>query len=79
MQVTISLDDDLVQNVRILAVERNTTLTDLIREYLEKLAAEDPSFRRKQTDCEALERSFDELRFRVGKQDWRRSELYDRV
>ena len=40
MNVTLSLDDKLVKEVRKIAVERDTTLTGLVREYLEKLATE---------------------------------------
>lgn len=78
MNVTLSLKDDLVRRVRKLAVERDTTLTGLIREYLEKLAADDAAFGRKQRERETLERSFEELQFRVGKRDWKRADLYDR-
>jgi hypothetical protein len=78
MNVTLSLKDDLVRRVRKLAVERDTTLTGLIREYLEKVAADDSAFGRKQRERETLERSFEELQFRVGKRDWKRSDLYDR-
>jgi hypothetical protein len=78
MNVTLSLDDDLVRAVRKLAVDRDTTLTGLIRAYLERLAAEDAAFGRKRRDREALERSFQELEFRVGQHDWKRADLYDR-
>jgi hypothetical protein len=78
MNVTLSLNDELVKKVRKLAVERDTTLTGLLREYLEKLAAEEDSFGRKKKEQEALERSFEELQVRVNKQDWTRAQLYDR-
>jgi len=78
MNVTLSLNDDPVRKVRKLAVERDTTLTGLLREYLEKLAAEDDAFGRKQREREALEQSFKDLEFWVGKHDGKRSELYDR-
>jgi hypothetical protein len=40
MNITLSLDEKLVKEVRKIAVERDTTLTGLVREYLEKLTAE---------------------------------------
>ena len=40
MNITLSIDDKLVKEVRKLAVERDTTLTGLVREYLEKLASD---------------------------------------
>jgi predicted transcriptional regulator len=47
MNVTLSLDDNLVKKVRKIAVDRNTTLTGLIRQYLEQVAAEDSASGRK--------------------------------
>ena len=52
MNVTLSLDDKLVKEVRKIAVERDTTLTSLIREYLEKLAAESAVSGRKRREVE---------------------------
>jgi hypothetical protein len=40
MNITLSLDEKLVKEVRKIAVDRDTTLTGLVREYLQKLAAE---------------------------------------
>jgi hypothetical protein len=40
MNITLSIDDDLVQEARKIAVERDTTLTGLVRSYLQQLAAE---------------------------------------
>ena len=40
MNITLTLDDELVKEVRKIAVERDTTLTGLVREYLEQVAAE---------------------------------------
>jgi hypothetical protein len=37
MNVTLSLDDDLVREVRKIAVERDTTLTGLVRPIFRKL------------------------------------------
>jgi hypothetical protein len=35
MNVILSLDDDLIKEVRKIAVDRDTTLTGLVRDYLE--------------------------------------------
>ena len=78
MNVTLSMDDELVKKVRKIAVERDTTLTALVREYLEKVAAEDAAFGRKRREREALERSFQELQFKAGKRTWKRADLYAR-
>lgn len=78
MNVTLSLDDELVRTARKLAIERDTTLAGLIRAYLERLAAEDAAFGRKRRDREALLRSFRDLEFRVGPRTWKRDDLHER-
>lgn len=78
MNVTLSLDHELVKKVRKLAVERDTTLTGLIREYLEKLAAEDAALGRRRRERQALESSFQQFHFKVGKRTWKRADLYVR-
>ena len=78
MNVTLSLNDDLVKRVRKIAVERDTTLTGLIRTYLEDLVTEHGASGRKRREREALERSFQRYQFRVGKRTWKREDLYAR-
>jgi|SRR5579864_9015526 len=78
VNVTLSLDDKLVKELRKLAVDRDTTLTGLVRDYLEKLAAESVTSGRKRRELEALERSFKQFQFRVGKRTWQREDLYER-
>ena len=78
MNITLSLEDDLVREVRKIAVERDTTLTGLVRTYLQDLAAEHAKSGRKRRELEALERSFQELEFDMGKRTWTREELYER-
>jgi Family of unknown function (DUF6364) len=78
MNLTLSLDEELIKKVRKIAVERDTTLTGMVRDYLEKLAAEDASSGRKRREREALERSFKGFQFQVGKRTWKRADLYER-
>jgi len=78
MNVTLSLDDKLVKEVRKIAVERDTTLTGLIRTHLQELAAEHARSGRKRREMEALEKSFRQVQFRMGKKTWRREDLYER-
>jgi hypothetical protein len=78
MNVTLSLEDELVKKVRKIAVDRDTTLTAMIRDYLEQVAAEDASFGRRRRERQALERSFEKLQFKVGKRTWNRESLYER-
>ena len=78
MTVTLSLDDDLVKQVRKIAVEKDTTLTGLIRVYLEGLTVEEAASGRRRREREALERSFEELSFRMPRRTWKRADLRER-
>ena len=79
MNITLSIDDKLVKEVRKIAVERDTTLTGLVRDYLEKLALENAASGRKRREREALERSFAQFRIKVGKRNWKREDLHERA
>ena len=78
MNVTLSLDDDLVKEVRKIAVERDTTLTGLVRTHLQELAAEHARSGRKRRELEALEETFRKFQFSMGKRTWKREDLYER-
>jgi predicted transcriptional regulator len=78
MNITLSLDDELVKKVRKIAVERDTTLTGIVRDYLENLAIEDAASGRRRREREALERSFKRFQFKVGRRTWKRADLYVR-
>jgi predicted transcriptional regulator len=80
MNVTLSLDDDLVKKVRKIAVDRDTTLTGMIREYLEKVASEDAAAEaeRKRRAMEKLEEGFKRYEFKLGKIAWKREDLHER-
>jgi Family of unknown function (DUF6364) len=78
MNITLSLDEQLVKEVRKIAIERDTTLTGLVRAYLAELAAENALSGRKRRQREALERSFERFGFRVGDRTWKRADLHDR-
>jgi hypothetical protein len=76
MRITLTLDDALVEQVRKIAAERNTTLAALVSTHLEQLAAEHAD--RKRRELEELQRTFDRFQFRLGKKTWRREDLYER-
>lgn len=78
MNVTLSIKDDLVRQARKIAIDRDTTLTGLIRAYLEKLVIEDAATGRRGREQEALIKSFDLVSFRAGKRKWTRQELHER-
>jgi hypothetical protein len=79
VNVTLTLDDKLVKELRKIAAERETTLTGLVRTYLEKVAAEHDSDRTRRNQ-ERFKQTFDRFKARLdyGKRTWRREDLYDR-
>jgi plasmid stabilization system protein ParE len=78
MNVTLSLDDDLVKEVRKIAVERDTTLTGLVRAHLQELAAEHAKSGSKRREIEELRRSFETLKVNIGRRTWKREDLHER-
>lgn len=80
MNVTLSLDNDLVKKVRKIAVDRETTLTGMIREYLKKVASEDAAAEaeRKRRALEKLEEGFRRYQINLGKITWKREDLHER-
>jgi hypothetical protein len=78
MNITLSLEDDLVKEVRKIAVERDTTLTGLVRAYLQELAADNAKSGRRRRELEALEESFRSLQFNMGEKTWKREDLHER-
>ena len=78
MNITLTLEDDLVKKVRKIAAERETTLTGMVRDYLEKTAAVEAASGRKRRERAALERSFETIGVHIGKRTWTRADLHVR-
>lgn len=73
--ITLSVEDEIIKKVRKIAIEKNTTLTAMVREYLEQVASRDES--RKQKTLAGLRQSFARLSRDMGERSWRRDDLYD--
>jgi hypothetical protein len=67
-----------VKQVREIAIERDTTLAELVRTCLQDLAAEHAKSGRTRRELEALERSFEQFQFNMGKRTWKREDLHER-
>lgn len=78
MNITLSIEDKLVKEARKIAVENDTTLTGLIRDYLHHLVSDNAASGRKRREREVLERSFTRFRFKVGERKWKREDLHER-
>lgn len=74
--VTMSIDADLLKKARKIAIDKDTSLTGLIRVYLEELVAKENALR----DLKAaeLEAVFERSEAVVGKKTWSRDVLHER-
>lgn len=73
--ITLAVDEAVLERVRIVAAERRTSVSGLVRDYLQSVAAaEDRTDRARQRLLELARTSTAE----AGPQIWTRDELYDR-
>ena len=73
--ITLSVDESVLQKVKVLAAERRTSVNALVRDYLTSLVA------KKSTEDEAREALLKLIRETdadMGEQKWNREALYDR-
>lgn len=74
--ITLAIEDDIVKKVRKLAVERNTSLTALVRETLRQLAVRE-DLKTEELIAE-LETSFRSTPAKVGVKSWNRDAMHER-
>ena len=74
--ITMTLDENLVQKVRKVAAERHTTLTALVRQHLQSVAAREESSKRRAVI--RLRTSFARLGRDMGPRTWKREDLHER-
>ena len=73
--ITLTVDEGVVKKVRRVALEKDTTLTAMVRDYLNQIA--DSVDARKLQDSETLRKTFRQLSRPMGKRDWKRDDLYE--
>jgi len=78
MNVTLSLEERLVKEARKIAIEQDTTLTGLIRDFLQKLVEDSSASGRRRRERETLEQSFAHYQFKVGERKRKREDLHVR-
>ena len=76
MNITLSIDEEIVKKVRKIATDRDTTLTAMVRDYLTSVANSDAVDRKEQVA--RLEESYKKLSRDMGPRTWTRDDLYDR-
>lgn len=73
--ITLAVDEDVLEQVKIIAANRRTSINGLVREYLDSLLAKS----READDARAeLLRLVDEKNGDLGSRRWKREALYDR-
>ncbi len=74
--ITLSVDDEVIRRVRKIAINKNTTLTQMVRDFLTSVATRGAAQRMQAV--RRLETSFEEFSRDMGKRDWSREELHER-
>ena len=74
--ITISFDEEVITKVRRIAAYRNTTLTGMVRDFLQSVVERDASQR--QEAARRVRQSFAELSRDMGARRWKRDELHGR-
>ena len=76
MHITLSIDRDVVRKVRKVAIDKDTTLTAMVRDYLNWVAMGDILERQRRVAL--LDDSFQRLSRDMGARNWNREDLHAR-
>lgn len=76
MKITVNIDEEIVRKVRKIAIDKDTTLTAMVRDYLTAIAGSDAVARK--ADANKLMETFEKVSRDVGPRTWTREDLYDR-
>ena len=74
--ITLSVDDKIIKKVRKIAIEKNTTLTAMVRDYLTSVAIRDTQ--EKNEAIKKLRKSFKTISRDMGRRKWTREALYEK-
>lgn len=73
--LTLALDDNLLRAARKAAIDRNTSVNQLVRDFLSRLVRETDQ---KEAALARLEEIFRADRIQVGRRTWKRQDLHER-
>jgi hypothetical protein len=74
--ITLSIDHKIIKKVRKIAIDKNTTLTAMVRDYLTSVAARD--VQEKKEAIRKLQKSFKTSARYMGPHKWTREALHER-
>jgi predicted transcriptional regulator len=73
--LTLRIDDQLLDKARRMALRRNTSINAVVREKLEEFVSTDLS---REASLEGIEAFFTRSKARIGKKTWNRDEIHER-
>lgn len=76
MKITLNIDDEIVKKVRKIAIDKDTTLSAMVRDYLTSIAGSDAAARK--ADADKLMETLEKVSRDMGPRTWTREDLYDR-
>ncbi|RKX88240.1 MAG: hypothetical protein DRP58_00995 [Spirochaetes bacterium] len=74
--ITMTIDDTVIKKVKKIAIEKNTTLTGLVRDYLTGVAKREDL--RTEEIISQLSKIMNSANMEIGKITWTRDELHER-
>lgn len=74
--LTMSIEEDVLKKARRLAVEKNTSVSALVREFLKRLAAKEEQST--EAVIAELRKCFNTSGVVIGPRAWRREDLHER-
>jgi hypothetical protein len=74
--LTLAIDETILRNARKAALDRNTTVTALVREFLWGLSSGQD--REAEAYIAELSRAFERNTVKIGRRKWTREELHER-
>jgi len=73
--LTLTIDEALIRAARKVALDRNTSVNNLVRGFLETLVAESGEQRAAMIQMEGF---FRDKLFAIGRKNWTRADLHER-
>ena len=73
--LTLTVDDDLLRSARKVALDRNTSVNQLVRDYLAELVSEKD---KRHASVERLNEIFHKHSMKIGSITWTREDLHER-
>ena len=74
--ITLSVDEEILKKARKVAIDKNTTLTEMIREFLVAIVQRGSTERDRA--LKTLEQSFKKHGRDMGRRTWTRESIHDR-